>query len=48
MLFRSAVAPLRAAEDARIISTDDNRFEDTVDAVVSAIRDVEARVAAGA
>ena len=43
-----AVAPLRAAEDARIISTDDNRFEDTVDAVVSAIRDVEARVAAGA
>ena len=43
-----AVAPLRAAVDARIISTDDNRFEDTVDAVVSAIRDVEARVAAGA
>ncbi len=41
-----AVAPLRAAIDARIISTDDNRFEDTVDAVVSAIRDVEARQAA--
>jgi cytidylate kinase len=38
-----AVAPLRAAPDARIISTDGNRFEDTVDAVVNAIRDVEAR-----
>ena len=38
-----AVAPLRAARDARIISTDGNRFEDTVDAVVNAIRDVEAR-----
>jgi len=43
-----AVAPLRAAADARIISTDGNRFEDTVDAVVGAIRDVEARLAAGA
>ena len=32
--------------DARIISTDGNRFEDTVDAVVNAIRDVEARRAA--
>ena len=42
-----AVAPLRAAPDARIISTDGNRFEDTVDAVVSAIRDVEARLADG-
>jgi CMP/dCMP kinase len=41
-----AVAPLRAATDARIISTDGNRFEDTVDAVVNAIRDVEARRAA--
>lgn len=41
-----AVAPLRAAVDARIISTDGNRFEDTVDAVVNAIRDVEARLAA--
>ncbi len=40
------VAPLRAAPDARIISTDDNRFVDTVDAVVSAIRDVEARLSA--
>jgi len=40
------VAPLRAAADARIISTDGNRFEDTVDAVVNAIRDVEARLAA--
>jgi cytidylate kinase len=38
-----AVAPLRAAEDARIISTEGNRFEDTVDAVVNAIRDAEAR-----
>jgi CMP/dCMP kinase len=41
-----AVAPLRAAPDARIISTDGNRFEDTVDAVVNAIRDTEARRAA--
>jgi cytidylate kinase len=40
------VAPLRAAPDARIISTDGNRFEDTVDAVINAIRDVEARRAA--
>jgi len=40
------VAPLRPAPDARIISTDGNRFEDTVDAVVNAIRDVEARRAA--
>jgi CMP/dCMP kinase len=37
------VAPLRAARDARIISTDGNAFEDTVDAVVNAIRDAEAR-----
>lgn len=41
-----AVAPLHPAEDARIISTDGNRFEDTVDAVVGAIRDAEARLAA--
>ena len=41
-----AVAPLRAAPDARIISTDGNRFDDTVDAVVNAIQDVEARRAA--
>ena len=41
-----AVAPLRPANDARIISTDGNRFEDTVDAVVNAIRDAEARRAA--
>lgn len=40
------VAPLRPASDARIISTDGNRFEDTVDAVVNAIRDAEARRAA--
>ena len=37
------VAPLRPANDARIISTDGNTFEDTVDAVVGAIRDAEAR-----
>jgi cytidylate kinase len=37
------IAPLRPASDARIIETDGNRFEDTVDAVVSAIRDAEAR-----
>ena len=41
-----AVAPLRPAADARIIATDGNRFEDTVDAVVGAIRDAEARRAA--
>ena len=38
-----AVAPLRPARDARIISTDGNAFEDTVDAVIGAIRDAEAR-----
>ena len=38
-----AVAPLRIAPDARIISTDGNEFEDTVAAVVGAIRDAEAR-----
>lgn len=38
-----AVAPLHPAPDARILATDGNRFEDTVDAVVSAIRDAEAR-----
>lgn len=37
------VAPLRPAADARIISTDGNTFEDSVDAVVGAIRDAEAR-----
>ena len=37
------VAPLRPATDARIIVTDGNRFEDTVDAVANAIRDAEAR-----
>ncbi len=42
-----AVAPLRPASDARIIATDGNRFDDTVDAVVSAILDAEARLAAG-
>lgn len=40
------VAPLHPAADARIISTDGNRFEDTVDAVVGAILDAEGRLAA--
>ncbi len=43
-----AVAPLFPAADARIIATDGNRFDDTVDAVAGAILDAEARVAAGA
>jgi cytidylate kinase len=38
-----AVAPLRIAPDARIITTDGNTFEETVAAVVGAIRDAEAR-----
>jgi len=38
------VAPLRVAPDARIITTDGNTFEQTVAAVVGAIRDAEARV----
>ncbi len=38
-----AVAPLYPAADARIIATDGNRFEDTVDAVVGAILDAQAR-----
>jgi cytidylate kinase len=37
------VAPLRVPADARIITTDGNAFEDTVAAVVGAIRDAEAR-----
>jgi CMP/dCMP kinase len=37
------VAPLRVAGDARIITTDGNTFEETVAAVVGAIRDAEAR-----
>jgi cytidylate kinase len=41
-----AVAPLHPAADARIIATDGNRFEDTVDAVASAILDAQARRAA--
>jgi len=40
-----AVAPLRIPPDARIITTDGNEFEDTVAAVVGAIRDAEARLA---
>jgi cytidylate kinase len=39
-----AVAPLRIDPDARIITTDGNAFEETVDAVVGAIRDAEARL----
>jgi cytidylate kinase len=39
------VAPLRPAPDARILVTDGNEFADTVDLVVGAIRDVEARAA---
>ncbi len=38
-----AVAPLRVAADARIITTDGNTIEETVDAVVGAIHDAEAR-----
>ena len=38
-----AVAPLRIADDARIITTDGNTFDETVAAVVGAIRDAEAR-----
>jgi cytidylate kinase len=41
-----AVAPLHPAADARIIATDGNRFEDTVDAVAGAILDAQARLAA--
>lgn len=41
-----AVAPLHPAPDARIIATDGNRFEDTVEAVVGAILDAQARRAA--
>jgi cytidylate kinase len=40
-----AVAPLRIAPDARVIDTDGNELEDTVSAVVGAIRDAEARLA---
>jgi cytidylate kinase len=40
-----AVAPLRIADDARIITTDGNTFQQTVAAVVGAIRDAEARAA---
>ena len=42
-----AVAPLHPAPDARIISTDGNRFEDTVDAVVGAILDAQATTGGG-
>ncbi|HET7496158.1 MAG TPA: (d)CMP kinase [Candidatus Limnocylindrales bacterium] len=39
-----AIAPLRVPPGARIITTDGNAFEDTVAAVVGAIRDAEARL----
>jgi cytidylate kinase len=39
-----AVAPLRVAPDARIITTDGNEFDETVEAVVSTIRDAQARL----
>jgi CMP/dCMP kinase len=39
-----AVAPLRIPPDARIITTDGNTFDETVEAVVGAIRDAEARL----
>jgi cytidylate kinase len=42
-----AVAPLRPAEDAVHIVTDGNGFEDTVAAVVAAIRSAEARATVG-
>ena len=37
-----AVAPLRAADDARVLRTDGNRFEESVRLVVRAVRDAEA------
>ena len=40
------VAPLRPADDARILNTDGNRFEDTVAMVVAEIRGAERRLAA--
>jgi cytidylate kinase len=40
-----AVAPLRPAPDARILLTDGNEVGDSVDLVVGAIRDAEARAA---
>lgn len=39
-----AVAPLRPAPDARIITTDGNAFEDTVAALVNAIEDAAERL----
>jgi len=42
-----AVAPLRAADDAVHIVTDGNEFEDTVEAVVLAIRAAQERAAVG-
>ncbi len=38
-----AVAPLRAADDATVISTDGNTFDETVAAVIAAIRATESR-----
>jgi cytidylate kinase len=42
-----SVAPLRAADDAVHVVTDGNQFEDTVEAVVAAIRGAEERAAVG-
>ncbi len=42
-----AVAPLRPADDARVLVTDGNRFEETVELVVDAIRSAEAARSAG-
>lgn len=39
-----AVAPLRVAPDAVVVATDGNDLDDTVAAVVGAIRDAEARL----
>jgi 1-acyl-sn-glycerol-3-phosphate acyltransferase len=41
-----AVAPLRAADDARVLHTDGNRFEDTVRLVVDSVRNAEPNGAA--
>ena len=40
-----AVAPLRAADDAVVIVTDGNEFDDTVREVVNAVREAEAATA---
>jgi cytidylate kinase len=42
-----AVAPLRVADDAVVLTTDGNRFEQTVELVVAEIREAEAARALG-